>query len=306
MKTKKLSAVLIAVIITAALCVTAFAVLDIGEAKDTEKDVSAETKASEVKIERNKFTGDVYSDVVKSREITVGGKELTVSYRYSNTFGGTRSDVYLDDAGNMYYFDTDGNLTGEFPARDNTVTKNNEDSRKTLAEADYINIAEDHMRGVFGSDVDGFEYLSHEVLTSSGKYSVRFAKTIGEDGFVIADTCSVTVSADGNVTMCAKGANDPLEGFDMSLLDGVTREEVTAFTEEEAERIFEEYGIIELETVTDVGIGCCEGEYYLAVCYDLQTEKPIPNELTELYNMGVAKSADKHLYSVSMKFSLGE
>ena len=310
MKTKKLLATIIAVIITIALCITVFAVLDIGGTNDTEKNASSETKIPEsapvIKIERNAFTGDVYPDAVKSRNVTIDGKELTVNYKYSNTFGGTRSDVYVDIDGNMFHFDTDGNLTGEFPVRDNTVKKNNGDDRKTLTEADYIKIAEDHMRSLFGSEVDGFKYLSHSVTGSSGKYSIRFAKTIGKDGFVIAKTCSVSVSAEGKVTMCAKSANDPLEGFDMSLLDGVTREDVMAFAEEEVKRIFGDYGILELEWSESVGLGKYEDGYSLSVSCDLVTEKVLPREITELYEMDIARSAYEHRYDVSFKYELGK
>ena len=310
MKIKKVLAVIVGTIITIVLCVTAFAVLDIGEAKDTEKNASSETKILEsapvIKIERNAFTGDVYPDAVKSRNVTIDGKELAVKYKYSNTFGGTRSDVYIDAEGNMYHFDTDGNLVGQFPVRDNTVKKNNEDSRKTLSEADYIKIAEDHMRSLFGSEVDGFKYLSHSVTGSSGKYSIRFAKTIGKDGFVIANTCSVSVSAEGKVTMCAKGAKDPLEGFDMSLLDGVTREDVMAFAEEEVKRIFGDYGILELEWSESVGLGSYEDGYSLGVSCNLVTEKVLPAEITELYEMYIARSADEHRYGVSFKYELGK
>jgi len=305
MKIKKTLLILAVVVIAVALCVTAYAVLDLDETKEKEENVSAETEVVR-KLQQIEFTGDVYRDAVKSRKITVGGKELAVNYKYSNTFGDTRSDVYLDSEGNMYHFDTEGNLCTKIEADDGILRKDTDSIRESLAESDYLRIAEEYMREVFGSDVDGYKYYRHYDRDSSGRYSVDFAKFVGEDDFAMVDICSVFVSADGEGIMCSKSPKNTLEGFDMSLLDGVTREDVMAFAEEEAKRVFGDYGIIELETSATVGLGCNESGYYLSISYDLVTEKVVPCELTELYNMSVARSATEHKYGVSFAYELGK
>ncbi len=313
MKTKKLLVLLTAVVLTLVLCITAFAVLDVGGTNDTEKDVQTETKVVEnapiMELKRNERTGDVYSDAVKSRKVTIDGKELTVTYKYSNTFRGMRSDIYCDDEGNMYYFDIDGIFYAKQAVRDNTVKRENAESEKTLTEADYIKIAEDHMRSTFGSDVDEYKYSSHSVTGSSGKYYINFTRYIGKDDFVSVDICTVLVSAEGKVTMCAKSSNNPLEGFDMSLLDGVTREDVMAFAEEEVKRIFGDYGILKLEWSDSVGLWHNGEKHVLTIGCDFVTEKNIPSELVTLYDIDIdfEKSADKNEKSfyVTFEYKLG-
>lgn len=305
MKIKKILLILAVVVIAVALCVTAYAVLDLDETKEKEENVSAETEVVR-KLQQIEFTGDVYRDAVKSRKITVGGKELAVNYKYSNTFGGTRSDVYLDADGNKYHFDTDGNFYGKQVVKDITVKRENDENKKVLTEKDCIEIAENYMRATFGSEVDDYKYSSHTYQEHNEKYWVDFKRYIGKDEFILVDICTVAVYAKGEVTLCTKSSNDPLEGFDMSLLDGVTREDVMAFAEEEVKRIFGDYGILELEWSESVGLGSYEDGYSLGVSCDLVTEKVIPHELTELYNMSVAKSADEHRYGVSFKYELGK
>lgn len=310
MKIKKTLLILAVVVIAVALCVTAYAVLDLDETKEKEENGSAETEVVR-KLQQIEFTGDVYPDAVKSRKITVGGKELTVNYKYSETsdyfeaYEGTRSDVYYDSDNNIYRFDTEGNLCTKIEADDGILRKDTDSIREPLAESDYLRIAEEYMREVFGSDVDGYKYYRHYDRDSSGRYSVDFAKFVGEDDFAMVDICSVFVSADGEGIMCSKSPKNTLEGFDMSLLDGVTREDVMAFAEEEAKRVFGDYGIIELETSATIGLGCNESGYYLSISYDLVTEKVVPCELTELYEMDIAKSADEHRYGVSFAYELG-
>ncbi len=313
MKIKKVLAVLVGAIITITLCVTAFAVLDIGGTNDTEKNVPTETKTPEsvpvIKIERNEFTGDVYPDAVKSRNVTIDGKELTVNYKYSNTFGGTRSDVYIDADGNMFHFDTDGNFYGKQAVKDNTVKRENDENKKVLTEKDCIEIAENYMRATFGSEVDDYKYSSHTYQEHNEKYWVDFKRYIGKDDFVLVGICTVAVYAKGEVTLCTKSSNDPLEGFDMSLLDGVTREDVMAFAEEEVKRIFGDYGILELEWSDSVGLWHNGEKHVLTIGCDFVTEKNIPSELVTLYDIDIdfEKSADKNEKSfyVTFEYKLG-
>ena len=311
MKIKKILLILAVVVIAVALCVTAYAVLDFDETKEKEENVSAETEVVR-KLQQIEFTGDVYPDAVKSRKITVGGKELTVNYKYSETYDyfeayeGTRRDVYYDSDNNIYRFDTEGNLCTKIEADDGILRKDTDSIRESLAESDYLRIAEEYMREVFGSDVDGYKYYRHYDQDSSGIYRVYFAEFVGENDFAMVDICSVSVSADGEGIKCSKSPKNILEGFDMSLLDGVTREDVMAFAEEEVKRIFGDYGILELEWSESVGLGSYEDGYSLGVSCDLVTEKVIPHELTELYNMSVAKSADEYRYGVSFKYELGK
>ena len=313
MKTKKLLTLIIAAVITVVLCVTVVAVLDIGETNDTEKSVSTETKTPEstpvIKIERNEFTGDVYPDAVKSRKVTIDGKEITVNYKYSSTSGGTRSDVYLDTDGNKYHFDTEGNFYGKQAVKDNTVKRENDENKKVLTEKDCIEIAENYMRATFGSEVDDYKYSSHTYQEHNEKYWVDFKRYIGKDDFILVDICTVAVYAKGEVTLCTKSSNDPLEGFDMALLDGVTREDVVTFAEAEVNRIFGDYGILKLEWSDSVGLWHNGEKHVLTIGCDFVTEKNIPSELVTLYDidMDFEKSADKNEKSfyVTFEYELG-
>ena len=313
MKTKKLLTLIIAAVITVVLCVTVVAVLDIGETNDTEKSVSTETKTPEstpvIKIERNEFTGDVYPDAVKSRKVTIDGKEITVNYKYSSTSGGTRSDVYLDTDGNKYHFDTEGNFYGKQAVKDNTVKRENDENKKVLTEKDCIEIAENYMRATFGSEVDDYKYSSHTYQEHNEKYWVDFKRYIGKDDFILVDICTVAVYAKGEVTLCTKSSNDPLEGFDMALLDGVTREDVVTFAEAEVNRIFGDYGLLKLEWSDSVGLWHNGEKHVLTIGCDFVTEKNIPSELVTLYDidMDFEKSADKNEKSfyVTFEYELG-
>jgi hypothetical protein len=304
MKIKKLLILLVAVIITIALCVTVVAVLDIGGLKDNGKDTTAETDAAE-KPNNPIIIGEALDDVVKERTVTIDGKEITVNYAKTQTIGGVRRDVYLDSDGNVYHFTPEGVFSAKYEANDNTVKDENEDSTKTFAEADYIKIAEEHMREVFGSDVAEYKYSEHYVSESSGEYSVYFARKIGKDGFVTAGTYSVSVSAEGGITACSRSTKDFFDGFDMSLLDEVSREDVTGFAESEIKRVFESFGITESEVSAGATLRYKEDKYVLNVSCEFVTEKPISAELIEDYNIFVALSGSEHRYNVTFAYELG-
>ena len=158
--------------------------------------------------------------------------ELQREYEYP---GGLNQEVYVDGEGNEYWFSEDNHFLGIIYSPDSPELsewyENGDSSASAFTDEEAIAAATELGREKFG---EAFEKLSFRDVSTDclGDKTVRFWELLGEDGFVIGNGFLATYVADGTLYSYAMPKLDDLEGFDESLLDGVTLEQIIAYVEE--------------------------------------------------------------------------
>ncbi len=149
--------------------------------------------------------------------------------------GGLNREVYVDKDGNEYSFSEDNHFLGLIYSPDspelNEWNENADGMSSSFSDEEAIAAATELGREKFG---ESFEKLSScDVFTDSlGYKTVHFRELLGEGGFVIGNSFIATYVPDGTLFAYSMPKLDDLEGFDESLLDGVTLEQIIAYVEE--------------------------------------------------------------------------
>lgn len=166
---------------------------------------------------------------------------------YRLEFSGTEPDpigpdweIYTDEEGNMFKYDENGNFLGvTFDPRsfDNSVSmEHKEDPSHPFTDEDAIAAAEELGREQFGDYFDRLNY--HFVLKAdTGERYVFFYQLIGEEQFVTGIHFHATYLGDGTLLGFAMPNCYSLMDFDESLLQGVTKDSVTAYLDSKTKEL---------------------------------------------------------------------
>jgi len=164
--------------------------------------------------------------------------ELQREYEYP---GGLNQEVYVDGEGNEYWFSEDNHFLGIIYSPDSPELsewyENGDSSASAFTDEEAIAAATKLGREKFG---ESFEKLSLGGVSVDGlgNKTVRFRENLGEGGFVIGNSFIATYVPDGTLYSYSMPKLDDLEGFDESLLDGVTLEQIIAYVEEKTVELY--------------------------------------------------------------------
>ncbi|MBQ6676856.1 MAG: hypothetical protein IJM71_02305 [Clostridia bacterium] len=148
--------------------------------------------------------------------------------------GGLNRKVYVDGEGNEYTFSEDNHFLGVIYSPDSPELsewyENADGMPSTFSDEEAIAAASELCREKFG---EAFEKLSFQKVYSDslGYKTVQLWELLGKDGFVLGDCFIATYVPDGTLFAYSMPKLDDLKGFDESLLDGVTLEQIIAYVE---------------------------------------------------------------------------
>jgi hypothetical protein len=201
-------------------------------------------------------------------------------------------DVYVDGNGNRYTYDFEGKLMGILYASGTSadLTDNRDGKNTILGEIDLDDakvIAENYAKQLYADRFDGMEYYSDRI-TGTGNYNVTFAKTYGKDNFLCGKYCSVTVNENGKVIDCSMLAEYDMTGFDVKLLDNLTREDVDEYVAEGCEKLFGEAKDVRVNSYELVEK---DGELCVQTTVVLNVSKYPSADAIEEYRIDFAKGA---------------
>lgn len=179
-------------------------------------------------------------------------------------YTGTRLNHYLDENKNNYGFDQAGNLVHYTNSYYGAMLEPPDAITAEAAEE----IALHHVAAIYGDVLEG--YVMDPMLDTDTYYSFSFSTRHGKDGFITGwDQLFVSVAYDGTVDNSVFVHLGCLEGFDESLLDDVTKEDLEAFAAQKAKEEFSE--MYSNSNVKEVYLKQMDGKYTLKVHTSVET-----------------------------------
>lgn len=201
-----------------------------------------EKKNNELKIidgagEQFKNVTDVYNKYIKAETADIEEykraeaplkkntkNKQTVEYSVTKEFGAVAPiDIYTDDSGSDYYYNTDGILISflnKSDELDEAEIKIASDPESAITQEKAKEIAENFAKENFAELYEGYELISEQ------DYSFMYAKRCGSDNYIIAQTYVCDVSAAGTVRLCSISNPQNFEGFDADTFKDVSKEDI--------------------------------------------------------------------------------
>lgn len=207
--------------------------------------------------------------VEQTRSLEIDGKTVELQYKSTRSVAHRgKSDIYTDEAGNEYLYDEKGRF----------YSYTNMDFGDLAFEAlDAIpdekaeSLARDYVQKYFGDILEGLAF--ERVTCRNGIAQVEFKKSFGKDGMFRGPTCYVDVRYDGVLGAISCASVRALEGFDESLLDGVTEEVLFdhAVSCAKADLYDVEHEVI---SVHDFSLAYVDGAYAVCISADVLLTYP--------------------------------
>ncbi len=178
----------------------------------------------------------------QTRKITLNNNtEVNLVYKQTEQEGDKYTDIYLNGT-DEYWFDQDGNFISYF------TLKNSSGAGDWLIDKDQaIEIASKHIAEFYDlPEGYEFDYCYHN--EGNIYIDVQYTLKYGVNDFISADFCSVYVGKKGQILFSRAPRPELVEGFDESLLDGITMQSLQAYVEQQASLNSEEaYQSVELQ-----------------------------------------------------------
>ncbi|MCI9450246.1 MAG: hypothetical protein HFE30_08375 [Clostridiales bacterium] len=135
-----------------------------------------------------------------------------------------------------------------------------------LAEKNAIEIAKETAKKYFGEKFDSFELESTLYDEDTGGYHVYFEQYFGDEKYIRSMLCVVGIMGDQTISCCGITNYYDLKDFDISLLDGITKDALYRDLENKAR---ETYGddLLNVEEIK-VYLKVKDGTYYLEAIVD--------------------------------------
>ena len=204
---------------------------DAGPAK-TEQTVTPFTEP--VQVVRDTFIASlesIYRDetVSKTMPSPLGGE--TLSYLESEKCDdGTRTDVYMDNSGDRYYFQSGeflsylsfgGGVTPKYLTKDW--------DGKAIGKEEMIFLASEYAKTFFDIEFSDVAYYSHP---ASGTCQIVLARMCGKDHDIVGLHCSVSLYPDGTPECVSLPNRKALSAFDDSRVAGLDKAQVAEFLQQ--------------------------------------------------------------------------
>ena len=221
---------------------------------------------------------------------TSDGKTVELSYLETvDSIAYDDYDVYVDDNGNRYSYDFDGNLKGILYANSNSteLSQGNGEKNGDITRDDAIEIAEKHAKNMFGSRFDGLKYYSDRVK-STGNYSITFAETYGKDDFIRGKYCVVVVRKNGEVVNCSMYSEYDLKDFNIEILNDLTKEDVDKYISESCEELLSGVKTIEIKSYELVEK---DGKFCIQSSIDVTASDYPAEDIIEKYRIDFYKTS---------------
>ncbi|MBQ8524043.1 MAG: hypothetical protein IJ457_05425 [Clostridia bacterium] len=236
-----------------------------------------------------------FADTFKSLDISrinPDSKESVVKYtatqRLSNNY---IIDIYCDNSGNEYYYDTSGEIIGY---NENSDTKSDTNNSLSLSMDAVSKIAETFANSLYENEFTNYT-LTHSG-TSGDEYYYVFIKTAGDTGFITTRRCTVFANESGNIKSSILSQETYPDSFDLSKLNDIRESEVTANITEQLKDIFTNASNI---SITDVYVA--ESGNSLLAMTEFNTDIEITNEMVEGYDFCLI---DENRYSIYLYYPL--
>ena len=200
----------------------------------------------------------------------------------------------VNDAMNPF----EAHLSEVFLSTPNNQT--DESKYEVLTEDDVCKIAKDYAVAMFGADIENYTLTNVFYQERYDRYFITFAKKYGKDGFATGEVCKAVVGSDGTVQSCTTPVGSALEGFDETLLNGITLDDVKEFAEKQAADIFDSLISSEL---TGVSIVNKDGKYMLRITYH-HTAEQLDADTIDKYDIGLYQSPGNPQFKMSYYYPL--
>ena len=206
------------------------------------------------------------NDVQLKREISMKSGMETVSVVYKTTvlqYGGGYMDVYLDEAGNEYWYDENGSFYAYTSMDFNDMSYID---LPALPEDKAKDLACEYASEIFGDAVSDLEF--EDLNSYNGLTYVELNKKYGENANFKGSVCLVTLKNDGGLFSCSCKNVRELEKFDENLLKNVTSEDVTKYAKLCAEEEYKEYNISNVN-IPEISVVKKDGGFALSVLTEI-------------------------------------
>lgn len=255
-KNKLLISLLVVLILSTIVCVTAVATLDTPDTVKTlykvDKNIS-DTKEFELPG----------SSLMEQTEIS---KYENDKLKYKESVAYTKNkvhDIYIDEKNNEFTYDESGKLIGyKLSNEDSDALKAT--SQEKLTDKEITDIAYNAACTMYGDIMDEFEF---ENITHSDYHYVTFVKKYD---FVIAAFCFVKVIEDGTIDSCNIVNYNEYSDFDVKLLNGVTKEILGDYVQKQVESDYPEYKLFDIESYSLYKVN---EEYYVNMLTNVTIEE---------------------------------
>ncbi len=181
--------------------------------------------------------------------------ELTLSD--SGTFTSDKNKdpltlVYKDSEKNSYFLTRDGDL---YAINYSSRPKENDPEDEAIKTGNFISEeeafkkAKEEIQKVFGDKANEFTLDFIEKETEYNQYKVNLGRHYGEDGFVTLEPCRVIIGFGERVKNISMQTSSALQGFDVSMLDGIKKADVEGVGLKEAQKEYGEQDVMYLSQV---------------------------------------------------------
>lgn len=196
------------------------------------------------------------------------------------TEDGSNVNVYTDENENEYRFDSHNNLVGyEFTGG---IPGRFENGASRISEKEAREMGRGYAERLFTTEVREFTDETLQYKRDSAEYEFTLTRRLGENGFVQGPFCTIDMfPKDGMLLSASLSSLYILEGFDESLLDGVTEAKVEETALKQAAEKFREGNNFE---VRNIALKMKNGKY----CLEVSVE----------YSQGGGKMLDKIYYGL--------
>lgn len=210
-----------------------------GKATDpTEDTVGEETIAETVPEEIDEILEDgvrIHRVLGKSYRITFDKTERVPYYdEEGNRLYGGEHEVYKDENESEFRYDEYGNFISvtfsPWNFEDGYPIDENGYSGPEFTDEEAIAAAEEVGREQFGEQFDKVTFYDIQ-RDGMGVINVSYLQLLGEDGFVTGIHYHASFFEDGSFFGCGMTNYGELEGFDESLLQGVTKDKIQSYLE---------------------------------------------------------------------------
>lgn len=177
-------------------------------------------------------------------------------------------DIYVDQNNCEYHFREDGELSS-FYNREALIYEGTRNEQINKEEA--IRIAQKEIRRFYSEQAEELE-LYRYTKKDDGNHQVYFTIFFGENDFVSSSIISVEISEYGKIVYVAGRIGNRFAEFDSSLLNGVTKESIVKWVDNEIRGKYEDLTIdYEVRTIS---LAYKEDQYWLKIsipCVDEET-----------------------------------
>ncbi len=182
--------------------------------------------------------------------------ELILGNRYASYDAQDSHAIFTDNGNYNYIYDKDGGTFYGVVAAESEKSDYLEaieaGRAKPLSDEERIEIARAAALSLFGAEYASFNdctVFDDRITENETDCNVLLGRSLGEDDFLPGYACFARVEKDGRLTFLLMTDHKKLDGFDESLLDGLTKDSLYAYAED---KLTERY--IKIEDLSPTGI----------------------------------------------------